>query len=385
MRIAQVTLRFDSPGGVETTVRELSVRLRRAGEEVEVYATDLDDEARWARRDDFAPTVEGVPVRRFPVYKRLIPGLTMPLPVGLVSALARDRPEILHAHSHRYGHVLEAAAVARTLDIPLVVSAHFHPPHPGEPARKRALLRLQDQLFGMTAYRIARAIVVETEEEARQVAEFAPSSRIRVIPPGIDLGKWPAPPEQPPPPGFPERYLLFAGRVAPNKGLVELVRALGLIPKPERLPLVIVGQDWGARAAAERAAREIGVADAIHWVGHVEDPARYRAAFRRAIAFVLPSHYEAFGLVLLEAMASGVPVIATDVGGIPSVLDEGRAGRLVPAGDVAALAAAIRELLSSPAERTELAAAGRERVRRFGWERAVESHRELYRSLLRPA
>jgi glycosyltransferase involved in cell wall biosynthesis len=379
MRIAEITLRFDAPGGVETTVRELAQRLRAAGESVEVYASDLYDEARWERRSVWPEAVDGVPVHRFPVYKRLLPGLTMPLMVGLVGALDRDRPQLLHAHSHRYGHVLESALVARSLGLPLVVSTHFHPPHPGEPGRKRALLRVQDHLFGMTAYRVARALVVETEEEARLVAGFAPRTRIRVIPPGIDLGRWPARPGDRPPQGLPERYLLFAGRVAPNKGLPVLVRAIARLPASERLPLVVVGQDWGARAEVERVSREAGIPGGIVWVGHVADPGQYRAAFRGATAFVLPSDYEAFGLVLLEAMASGVPVIATAVGGVPEVLDRGRAGRLVPPGDVEALAAALREVLHDRPLQEELRSNGLARVERYRWERSVEAHRALYR------
>jgi hypothetical protein len=113
VRIAQVALRFDAPGGVETNVREVALRLRRMGEDVRVYASDLYDEAAWVRRHDFPATADGVPVRRFAVYKRLVPGLTMPLMPGLISDLARSAPDVLHAHSHRYGHVLQAAAVDR--------------------------------------------------------------------------------------------------------------------------------------------------------------------------------------------------------------------------------------------------------------------------------
>lgn len=382
MRVAQVTLRFDAPGGVETTVRELSGRLRARGEQVEVYASDLYDEGRWERRNDFSPSVDGVPVHRFPVYKRLVPGLTMPLMVGLIDSLVAAQPQIIHAHSHRYGHVLEAAVAARTQHIPLVVSTHYHPAHPGEPRVKRGLLRLQDQLFGMSAYRRARALIVETQEEARRLARFAPSDRIRVIPPGIDLAQYPARSTDRSPPGLPEQYLLYAGRIAPNKGLVGLVHALARIPAAERPQIVLMGQDWGARSAVERAAKEDGVSDRLVWTGHVADPSEYRAAFQRAVAFVLPSEYEAFGLVLLEAMASGVPVIATAVGGVPEVLEGGRVGRLVPVGDVAALAIAIREVMASAETRERLRAAGLEQVRRFSWDRSVESHLAVYREVV---
>jgi glycosyltransferase involved in cell wall biosynthesis len=381
MRIAQVTLRFDAPGGVETTVREISRRLALKGEHVEVFASDLYDEGRWERREQYAPSVDGIPVHRFPVYKRLIPGLTMPLMVGLVEALNAAPLDVIHAHSHRYGHVLEAAAVARARELPLVVSAHYHPPHPGEPPVKRGLLRLQDHAFGAAVYRTARAIIVETDHEARQVAEFAPEDRIRVIPPGIDLATWREKTEVALPEGLPERFLLFAGRIASNKGLVPLVEALARIAPSERSPLVLMGRDWGYRQEVMDAAARVGVSDRLVWLDHVDDPAVYRAVFRRASAFVLPSEYEAFGLVLLEAMSVGLPVIATAVGGVPEVLEGGRAGRLVKPGDPDALAEAIRAVASDPKRTQELVRAASERVELFSWDRAVSALRELYGSL----
>ncbi len=382
MRIAQVTLRFDAPGGVETTVRELSRRLHDAGESVEVYASDLYDEGRWERRSGYAPTVDGVRVRRFPVYRRLIPGLTMPLMVGLVTALNGDRPEIIHAHSHRYGHVLESASVARTLRVPLVVSAHYHPAHPGETRLKQSLLKVQDLVFGIAAYRTARAVIVETQQEADQVASFVHRDRIRVIPPGIDLAVWQDGAQERPPEGLPDRFLLYAGRIASNKGLSTLVEALGRIPPAERLPLVLIGKDWGQRAAIQATADRAGVGELLHWLGHLDDVGAYRATFRRATVFVLPSDYEAFGLVLLEAMAAGVPIVATSVGGVPEVLEGGRAGRLVPPNDPVALSEAIRSLTGDRPASTALARAGRSRVEAFSWDRAIAAHRTLFQELV---
>jgi glycosyltransferase involved in cell wall biosynthesis len=381
VKIAQVTLRFDAPGGVETNVREVSRRLRAEGEEVEVYASDLYDESRWDRRSGYAPVVDGVPVHRFPVVKRLIPGVTMPLMVGLMDALSARAPDVLHAHSHRYGHVLEAAAVARAEGIPLVVSTHYHPADRREPRWKKGLLRLQDVGFGATAYRVARALVVETEREASLVREFAPADRIRVIPPGIDVAEWAAPGPDPVPAGLPPRYFLFFGRVAPNKGLPHLVHALARLARSERIPLVLMGPDWGEGEHLEQEARRLGLADQLHFLGRVEPNEKVRGVIRGATALVLPSEWEAFGLVLLMAMAVGTPIIATSVGGVPEVLDGGRAGLLVPYGDPEALAVALRSVLDgSPAAAGRVAVA-RERVRGFDWSVAVARHLALYREV----
>ncbi|MCI4321167.1 MAG: glycosyltransferase family 4 protein [Thermoplasmata archaeon] len=381
MKVAQVSLRFDAPGGVETNVREVAKGLRAAGDDVTVFASDLYDEGRWERRTNWSPTVDGLPVRRFPVERRVVPFVTMPLMGGLIDALSGGRFDVLHAHSHRYGHVLETAAVARRRHIPLVVSTHYHPADRGEPALKRGLLRCQDVLFGMTAYRIASALVVETALEAELVREFAPAAAIRVIPPGVDLDLWERPGPESPPVGLPARYLLYSGRVARNKGLPTLFAAFAGIPPADRPALVVMGRDWGERASLERLAAELGIGASVVWLGHVESPAEYRAVVRGAMLFVLPSEWEAFGLVLLEAMAAGVPVVASAVGGVPEVVCEGKAGRLVPYGDAAALTRAIQGLLADEGERARLIAAGRSRVQELTWAKAVEHHRALYREL----
>ncbi len=383
MKVAHVLLRFDAPGGVETNVREVTRRLRAAGEDVEVFASDLYDEGRWERRSNYASVVDGVPVHRFPVRKRLVPGLTMPMMVGLVDALADSGASVIHAHSHRYGHVLQAAAVADRLDIPLVVSTHYHPADRREPPLKRGLLRIQDVVFGVSAYRVARALVVQTDREAELVAEFAPRAKLRTIPPGIDLAAWSTPEtDRAETLRLPEEYFLFIGRIAANKGLPTLFDALARLETSRRRPLVLMGRDWGERARLEAQARSLGITDLVRFLEHVDPPSVYRGVLRGARALVLPSEWEAFGLVLLEAMAAGTPIVATSVGGVPDVLDGGRAGRLVPYGDVGAMATALRSVVDDSRETERLRAAGRERVGGFDWSVTVDRHRALYRELV---
>ena len=382
MRILHVTLRFDAPGGVETNVREVTRRLRAMGEEVRVFASDLYDEDRWERRRGYAPLVDGVPVTRFPVVRRLIPGLTMPLWPGLIPALADSDADVVHAHSHRYGHLLEAAAVARRRSIPFVVSTHYHPADRGEPWTKRGLLRGQDFLFGAAVYRSAQAIVVETELERRRVAEFAPREKLRVIPPGVDSAAWTQAGAGPIPPGLPEAYIVYAGRIASNKGLPGLLEALAMLPAEHRIPLLLVGADWGEGERIRSTARRLGIEPQVRLLGHRPDPAEYRAILGHARLLVLPSEWEAFGLVLLEAMAAGVPVVASAVGGIPEVLEEGAAGRLVPYGDPEALAGALAETLADGPEIRRRVDRARRRAIGLDWSVAVERHRALYRALL---
>jgi glycosyltransferase involved in cell wall biosynthesis len=381
VKVAQVCLRFDAPGGVEGVVRDLSGRLRRHGVEVEVFAGDLVDESRWIRRTEFPALVDGVPVHWFPVYRKLLPHVTFPLLTGLVAALTDFRPDVVHAHSHRYGHVWEASAVAKRLGVPFVVTPHYHPPDPDEPLWQRSFLRLQDAGFGVAVYRRAAAILASTEQERARLSEFAPRDRIRLIPDAIALGEWQRP-SGPLPRGLPERYVLYAGRIAVNKGLPTLVDALARIPAARRVPLVLMGHDWGQREIVERRARDAGVFPDLHWLGHLQDPEQYRAVFRRASAFVLPSDWEAFGIVLLEAMAAGIPIVATAVGGMPEVLDHGRCGQLVPARDPESLSRAILLALEGEASHRADVRAARDWVRRFDWDRIVDEYRDLYGRLI---
>jgi glycosyltransferase involved in cell wall biosynthesis len=384
VRIAHVSLRFDAPGGVETTVRETVRRLNGAGDDVTVYASDLFNESGWVRRSDWAPVVDGVRVRRFPAVKRPFPRFTLPVLSGLVDALVESHPDVIHAHSHRYGHVLQSSAVAEREGIPIVISTHYHPADTRETATKRGLLRLEDHTFGALAYRTADAIVVESETEARLVREFAPARSVRIIPPGIDLTLWGDPEgDRPFGPSLPSPYFVFVGRIAPNKGLPALLDAWAHLPTPTRPALVFMGRDWGMRSTLEAQARALGVADAIRWLDHVPDARAYRAVIRGARALVLPSEWEAFGLVLLDAMAAGTPIVATSVGAVPEVLEGGRAGRLVPYGDRPRLTDALSSVEEDAETNRRLVDAGRERVRRLDWSVAVDAHRALYRDVTR--
>lgn len=384
MKVVHVTLRFDAPGGVETNVRELAKRQRAAGDDVEVFASDLYDESRWERRNDYSDTVDGVPVRRFPVYRRLIPRFTLPLMVGLMDALADSGADVIHAHSHRYGHVLEAAAVAYRSGIPLVVSTSYHPPDRGEPARTRAILRLVDVGFGMTAYRVARAVVVQSDLEARLVGAFSPRDRLRIVPPGVDLAEWTSSPASSESGlGLPSDYYLFVGRVAANKGLPDLFTALAAIPEARRIPLVVMGADWGERTRLVNLAGRLGLAESIRWLGHVPDRRDYCDVVRRARALILPSEWEAYGFVLIEAFAAGTPVVATAVGAVPEVLDAGRRGRLVPYGRPAALASAMRSVIDDPTGTRERVDAATRHVRGLDWSESARRFQALYREVAR--
>ncbi|MDI6872770.1 MAG: glycosyltransferase family 4 protein [Actinomycetota bacterium] len=167
-------------------------------------------------------------------------------------------------------------------------------------------------------------------------------------------------------------HLLFVGRKEPRKGLHVLLRALPRVRRehPE-VRLLVVGTDGGRRGE-----------EGVTWLGRLPDEL-LPAAYRTAQVMVVPSlGRESFGIILLEAMACGVPVVASDIPGYRSVVEDGVQGLLVPPGDPEALASAILALVEDAHLRRRLAEAGRERAEEYSWERLVAKVEEAYREAL---
>jgi glycosyltransferase involved in cell wall biosynthesis len=199
--------------------------------------------------------------------------------------------------------------------------------------------------------------------------------RVRVIPPGVDVEAVGGPPRSPSP-GPP--YVLGLGRAEPRKDLPGLVAAFDIVAEDHPdLQLRLAGPAGWGEAALEEASTKAAHRDRIHRMGWVEDR---RAVLAGASVFVYPSRYEGFGLPPLEAMALGVPVVATAVGALPEVL--GEAALLVPPGDPEALAAAIHTVLDDADVRERLSAAGRARIAAYSWPAAVDALVETYRDIL---
>jgi len=171
----------------------------------------------------------------------------------------------------------------------------------------------------------------------------------------------------------------------PKKGLGVLLQALAILLKHHRhVPwqLLIVG-DGPSRNSLSAQCAQLGIEDHVVFAGERQDVPQILSNLD---IFVLPSRYEGFGIAIIEAMAAGLPVIASAVGGIPEVVVHGQTGWLVPPGDPAALAQAIAQCAASPEQRSECGRRGYERVKRsFTIESAARRHEELYERLLTAA
>jgi glycosyltransferase involved in cell wall biosynthesis len=289
---------------------------------------------------------------------------TLRMAVGVPRLLRRLRPALAH-----FQHSLPLASPC-----PAVVTVHdlsFE--------RDRSLMPLRDWLIFRTVVprsaRGAASVLAVSELTKRDLIELygIPEAKIVVTPNGVDPAFTPNGPH---PDG--ESYALFVGALQPRKDATTAIEALALVG--EQAPrLVVVGPDKGGRAAAERAAGELGLGDRVDFRGHVPQD-ELAALYRGAACLVFPSRYEGFGLPVLEAMASGTPVVATTAGALPEVA--GDAAILVEERNPVALAGGIERAI---ADRERLRAAGLERARRYSWAETARRTLELYREIVRSA
>jgi glycosyltransferase involved in cell wall biosynthesis len=333
------------------------------------------------------PGPAGLRVERVRAWS--LPGeLHYPFFRGLRRALEAARPEIVHVHTYGTHQAAVARRFHRRTGVPFVVTAHYHPIWSIYGGALRHWIRgFYDRWLAAPIVGDAARLIVQTREEERLLrANGFPLPPVVVIPPGYaPIAADASDPDQ-----FRRTlsidgpFVLFVGRLASNKGLLELVDAFSRLAQHDpSAGLVLIGADGGMRPLVEARVREHRLVPRVRITGHIPDDQLVASAFRAARVFALPSEYEAFGLVLLEALAQGTPVVASRVGGVPEVLDEGRAGRLVPPEDSSALADALIALWDDESLRRDLSEYGRSQVvPRYSWERMVDQLETLYREVL---
>lgn len=386
-------------GGQNVHVAALASHLADRGHEVTVFT----------RRDDTS-LANRVPFGAGVTVEHLAAGPAAALPkdelwthmpefaARLRRRLQADRPDVVHAHFWMSGW---AAVRARPAGVPVVHTFHalgaVKRRHQGRmdtspPARHRV-----ERMLCRTVDRI----VATCSDEAAELALLgAPAAAVDVVPCGVDLHRFtpegsearlrdgrdetttPASAHQ----AAPRPRLLMVGRLVPRKGLGDAVRALAEVPGAE---LFIAGGPDRARLAGDEGATTVraaaaaaGVADRVHLLGRVARP-DMPDLLRSADVVLCPPWYEPFGIVPLEAMACGRPVVATAVGGMLDTVHDGVTGLLVPPRRPTALAAAVRALLDDPRRRARMGAAGRARVeRRYAWQRVAADTEAAYERVL---
>lgn len=297
----------------------------------------------------------------------LKPGTDFGLPWRLARAFRRLRPDIVHtrnAEAFYYG-----AAAAKLAGVPVVHSEHgrVFPEKWHRALVQRVMLRSVAEAFAVTR-QLADDMVTQIG---------VPPGRFKVLYNGVDGQKFGA--RRPRKAGA-EVTLGSVGRLVKVKNYGLLLRAVAKLPEELRWRLVLVG-DGPERESLERAVRELGLQQRVQLLGHRDDVPELLSQFD---IFVLPSLSEGLSNTLLEAMAAGVAVVASDVGGNREIIEPGRSGLLFPSDNLDAAAQAIGGLVVDSDLRTRLAAAGLERAEKtFGMRAMLNAYEELYRGVWR--
>lgn len=386
-------------GGMNVYVRELSRWLGRQGIAVDVYTR---------RQDPWEPTIVNFGPRarvihlpagpEAPYAKHRIWDHLPEFVEGVLAFAARQglHYDVLHSHYWLSGWV--ALQLRALWSLPMVHMSHTLG-YPKNAAAQQAWEQDPPRRL-QVEYEVLKqsdALVAESPASKQHMLQEygVPPARIQTIPCGVDTTLF-RPQE-----ALQARHALtlplsvplalFVGRLQPLKGLDTLLRAAALVRQQHPMLQVLIiggGVDVGDVHEEEELGRLRALAAALGLTEHVvflkaqpqETLAQYYAA---ADVFVMPSHYESFGMVALEAMACGTPVVASEVGGLASTVLHEHTGLLAPVGDAEAFAAAMKRLLASPSLRTLWGQASVQRAQNYAWPRVVERNVQIYQRLLR--
>jgi D-inositol-3-phosphate glycosyltransferase len=373
-------------GGMNVYVRELGRELGRMGVALDVFTRSQNPaiprvvELAEGARVIHLPAGPEAPLPRERVYEHIDEFVERVEAWRLTRGLDYD---LVHAHYWLSG--LAALALRERWDVPVLQMFHTLGRLKNDVARSEAVrgrtgVELEPEVrIAEEAQIVAaadRIVAASEDERTHLVRQYAARpSRVVVIPCGVDTALF-----RPGTAGEAraelglgaEPVLLYVGRLAPIKGLETLLAAVAALADEDRpVRLLVVGGDAdespdGHETRLRQLATDLGLGERVTFLGPQPQPA-LRTYYVAADAAVLPSYYESFGMVALEAMACGTPVIASRVGGLATTVRDGITGFLVPEGDVNALARRIADLTGDEALRTRLGLEGVRWAARHRW------------------
>jgi phosphatidylinositol alpha-mannosyltransferase len=356
---------WDVPGGVVAHIRDLAEQLLVTGHEVSVLTPVDDDDL--PLPDHVVRAGRTVPVPYNGSVSRLIFG-----PVSLARVrrwLADGHFDVLHVHSPE----TLSLSLLTVMNAKGPIVATFHAYNP----RSRILSLLQTPLQAYLEKVQGRIAV--SPAARRTIVEHLGGDAV-IIPNGVAVARYR---DAEPMRGFPwpDGAIGFVGRIdEQRKGLAVLTAAFELLAaRRPGLQLLVAGPGDRRQVQTQLPAR---LRDQVHLLGEVSEADKARL-YRSVDVFAAPNTGgESFGLILLEAMAAGTPVVASDLDPFRQVLDGGRAGRLVPVGREDALAAACESLLAQPSQRRELVNAGNTVVAQYDWPAVAERVVQVYETVI---
>lgn len=388
-------------GGMNVYVRDLSRALAKMGIAVDVFTRSQDDCAPRVVHD-LGPGARVMHIPAGPERPISVQETERYLDEFVANILAFAAREGLHydlIHSHYWlsGLIAEALATAWS-GAPIVHMFHTLGHMKNQIARDLSERAPQNRLDGEAhVVQVADRLIAATPAEVEQLVRLydAPREKIVIAPPGVDLAHFHPiaqgkakqmigiPPQR--------KNILFAGRIEPLKGIDTLLEAIALLKARHITDLtdtcvtIIGGNPWADTLDEEmerlqRMSLELGLDDLVAFAG-ARDQHVLPYYYAAAEMVVMPSHYESFGMVALEAMAMGTPVIASEVGGLAYVVRDGYNGFLVPRRDAHALAQRIADLLNDQALRQQLSHQATHYARDYDWSIIAERIAAIYEEI----
>jgi glycogen synthase len=332
------------------------------------------------------PRSDGIALRGYTPWERMggkdgprfVPALET-LSIGL--AMARDEVDADVVHAHTWYADMGALWISTLYRIPLVVTLHSMEPLRPWKADQLGSGYLVSSWIEKTAVESAHRVIAVSHKMREDILEYfkADPARVVVIHNGIDPDQFRRTTDRDALDrlGVRAPYVLFVGRITDQKGIFHLLEAARALPAGVQVVLCASAPD--TPEIEERLRRAVAGQPNVKWINEMVPVGVVTQLYSHAAVFCCPSVYEPFGLINLEAMACETPVVASGVGGILEVVEDGRTGLLVPPAQPAALAEALTRVLGNPDLARDMGKAGRRRVEeKFAWASVAERTEQVY-------
>ncbi|PIT98548.1 MAG: hypothetical protein COT71_00015 [Candidatus Andersenbacteria bacterium CG10_big_fil_rev_8_21_14_0_10_54_11] len=359
LRIVHTSLRYPpAPGGTEDYVQQLVKGTRdvAAKRDVRVLTSALRTHHPLSPLNPKVLVDDPIYVQR--LHHAGTPFISYPRLQALQYYLGHHQPDIVHGYSFWYQPADGAARYARRRTVPFI----FHPMFYTNPIRRKPLWQLYQHTRGRATFAAADVVVIISPFEQQLIERLRfPVKRFVLLPPIIDSASLAEPHDNP----FTARdingrIIFAAARLAPGKGLEDAIDAFPQVRKKHPdIHLAIAGADFGKRSDLLRRARAYGIEQSVHLLGHLNRD-ELIGAYQHADVFLHPSYYEAFGIVIAEALAAGTPVVARNCSAIPYVAPHEVAALLFNNADE--MVCHLTAILAEPAAGKKMADTGRYRV-----------------------
>ena len=367
-------------GGVEQVMYELARRQVKEGHEVHIFCCDSDKNQRLEKKEEI---LEGVHIHRLPYWMRL--SLNTFVWPSLIWKLKGDF-DIIHTHVSGHDYILFAGIISKIRKF-----KHIHTTHcpwtdaSFRPFILRPFLFLNNLFFNRLSYNFIDKIIAITPWEEDILRKFTNEEKIKIIPNGVDSilfkriknNKFKKKNKI-----NEKKLVLFFGRLNPTKGPEKLAQAaINLSKNRKDIAFVWVGPDEGK---AEELQNLIKNHKNMKYLGSIRGKEKIAEMYQAADVYVLPSYREGLPLTLFEAMASGLPIVASPVNGVPFEMKEGENGFFSDYGDIDSLERNILKILDNPKLAKEISKKNIQKSKNFDWDKIYKKYMKEYKLLLNP-